>query len=127
MMLRRGSKLALSQWSTSTTSAASMASMAGWSLPSSRSLWDILKREHIEKLDAPHIADIWSEVSGGSSFCAVSNRPYMQLFVSWVDLVTLIYQQCVLIQFHRDVTKHRVASVLSGAQYMKFQTVAAEK
>jgi len=41
----------------------SLASLAGWSMPSSRNLWDILKREQIEGHDARHIRDIWVEVS----------------------------------------------------------------
>lgn len=34
---------------------------AGLSLPSSKSLWDVLKREHIEGHDAQHVKDIWME------------------------------------------------------------------
>jgi ATP synthase F1 complex assembly factor 1 len=33
----------------------------GLTLPSSKSLWDILKREHIEGHDAQHVKDIWQE------------------------------------------------------------------
>lgn len=33
----------------------------GLSLPSSKSLWDILKREHIQGHDARHVKDIWQE------------------------------------------------------------------
>jgi hypothetical protein len=45
----------------------SFASLAGWSMPSSRNLWDVLKREQIDGHDARHIRDIWLEVS--SLFC----------------------------------------------------------
>jgi hypothetical protein len=41
----------------------SLAALAGWSMPSSRNLWDILKREQINGHDARHIRDIWLEVS----------------------------------------------------------------
>jgi hypothetical protein len=41
----------------------SFAALAGWSMPSSRNLWDILKREQVEGHDARHIRDIWLEVS----------------------------------------------------------------
>lgn len=37
-------------------------SLAGVTLPSSRNLWDILKRHQIEPHDARHIVDIWNEV-----------------------------------------------------------------
>ena len=33
----------------------------GLTLPSSKSLWDILKREHIQGHDAQHVRDIWME------------------------------------------------------------------
>jgi hypothetical protein len=36
--------------------------LSGVSMPSSRNLWDILKRSQIEPHDAKHIADIWTEV-----------------------------------------------------------------
>lgn len=38
-----------------------MPGQAGLSLPSSKSLWDVLKREHIEGHDAQHVKDIWME------------------------------------------------------------------
>ena len=41
----------------------SFASLAGWSMPSSRNLWDILKREQIDGHDERHVRDIWLEVS----------------------------------------------------------------
>jgi len=39
------------------------------SLPSSKTLWDILKKEQIEGHDARHIHDIWMEVM--TCFCCV--------------------------------------------------------
>jgi hypothetical protein len=38
-------------------------SITGMSMPSSKSLWDIIKREHIEKHNAAEVRDIWQEVS----------------------------------------------------------------
>ena len=42
-----------------------LASLAGVSIPSSGSLWDIVKREILEPHDALHITDIWTEVRAG--------------------------------------------------------------
>ena len=39
------------------------AALAGATMPSTSSLWDIVKRDVWEKHDARHIADIWNEVS----------------------------------------------------------------
>lgn len=45
----------------------------GLSLPSSKSLWDIVKREHLEPHDAKHVHDIWMEVRcRRSSLCCSS-------------------------------------------------------
>lgn len=34
----------------------------GLTMPSSKSLWDIMKRDLLEKHDAEHITNIWMEV-----------------------------------------------------------------
>lgn len=47
------------RWVSSTT--ASSIPM-GSSLPSSKSLWDVMKRDHIEGHDVRHVRDIWMEV-----------------------------------------------------------------
>lgn len=36
--------------------------LSGVTLPSSRNLWDIVKRDQFEGHDARHIVDIWKEV-----------------------------------------------------------------
>ena len=40
-------------------------SMGGVTAPSSRNLWDIVKKEQFEQHDARHIHDIWMEVLAG--------------------------------------------------------------
>lgn len=45
-------------------------SMGGVSAPSSRRLWDIVKKDLLENHDAKHVTDIWMEVwkrSGGEA------------------------------------------------------------
>ena len=39
--------------------------VSGITAPSSKNLWDIVKREHLEKLSAAAIKDVWAEVRAG--------------------------------------------------------------
>ncbi|PRW45501.1 assembly factor 1 for F1 component of mitochondrial ATP synthase [Chlorella sorokiniana] len=64
-------------------------SSLGLSLPSSRSLWDIVNRTRLEPHNADAIRDIWME-------------------------------------FHADPLKHRIASVMPAARYVKFAENASK-
>ena len=41
----------------------SVGSVGGISAPSSKSLWDVVQREQVEKHNAQQVSDIWMEVS----------------------------------------------------------------
>lgn len=64
-------KMAQSVWSAYAQSrrAGGLGGM-GVTQPSSKSLWDIVKREHLEKLPAAAVKDVWAEVSAGACCCA---------------------------------------------------------
>ena len=44
----------------------------GLTLPSSKSLWDVMKREHLEKHNARQIKDIWLEVMAPTLLCGLA-------------------------------------------------------
>jgi hypothetical protein len=100
-------------------------SLGGASMPSSRNLWDVVKREHFEPHSAQYCRDIWMQVSLRSRSptrlstahlgCCAFPRPATSPHQPWP------------LQFHSDPAKQRVATVLQKPQYSQFTHNASKR
>jgi hypothetical protein len=95
-------------------------SLAGVTMPSSSSLWDIVKQDLWESHDSRHIFDIWTE----ASHCAVGQPG---LLPSRPPLTAAVPRAPCPPQFHSDPAKQRVATVMTAVQYLQFAGRAAER